>query len=215
MRTGVSAALPDTFRGVVRDSAETRDRLLAAARSEFTAHGLEGARVDRIAAAAGVNKQRIYGHFGSKEKLFEAVIGAAMDEHVAALGLPTDDPAEYVGRIFDYHREHPELLRLMQWESLHYPQRPPDKERRAAYYTEKVDALAQTLHAKPTPETAATLLILIGLSAWPHTLPQLTCLIVGPYVDDAEAAHRALRDSVIAFARRALDTRLPPDASDT
>ncbi len=194
---------------MVRDSAETRDRLLAAARSEFTAHGLEGARVDRIAAAAGVNKQRIYGHFGSKEKLFEAVIGAAMDEHVAALGLPTDDPAEYVGRIFDFHREHPELLRLMQWESLHYAQRQlPDEDRRAAYYTEKVDALAQTLHAKPTRETAATLLILIGLAAWPHTLPQLTGLIVGPYVDDAEAAQRALRDSVIGFARRALETRL-------
>lgn len=192
---------------VARDSADTRDRLLAAARDEFTAHGLEGARVDRIAAAAGANKQRIYGHFGSKDKLFEAVIAAVMDEHIAALGLPTDDLADYVGRIYDFHREHPELLRLMQWEMLRSGQQSlPDEDRRAAYYTEKVDALAKTLHTESTGETAATLLILIGLAAWPHTLPQLTRLIIGPYVDDLDDAHDALRDRVVEFATQALGT---------
>jgi len=186
------------------DSTSTRSRLLAAAREEFTDRGLEGARVDRIAVRAGVSKERIYGHFGSKDQLFQAVMAAALDEHVAALGLPSDDLADYVGRIYDFHATHPELLRLMQWESLSHPeQRLPDEARRAAHYAEKVTALAKTLDTQPSLDTAATLLILIGLAAWPHTLPQLTRLILGPEADNA-AARRVLREHVIDFARRAL-----------
>lgn len=181
-----------------------------AAREEFTAYGLAGARVDRIADQAGVSKQRIYGHFGNKDKLFEAVIGAVLDEHVAALGLPTDSPADYVGKVFDFHQAHPELLRLMQWETLHYGQRRlPDEEARADRYADKVAALAKTLGTKPSPDTAATLLILIGLAAWPHTLPQLTRLILGPHVRDPDAATSLLREHVVAFAAHALGAAHP------
>lgn len=52
----------------------TRERLLEAARAEFSVHGFEGARVDRIARRAGVNKAMIYYHFRSKSELYEAVI---------------------------------------------------------------------------------------------------------------------------------------------
>ena len=38
------------------DAQATKRRLLAAATAEFAAHGLAGARVDRIAAAARANK---------------------------------------------------------------------------------------------------------------------------------------------------------------
>ena len=52
----------------------TRERILASARKEFSDKGFEGSRVDRIAAAAGVNKAMIYYHFDSKEALYQAVI---------------------------------------------------------------------------------------------------------------------------------------------
>src|SRR5699024_9716263 len=58
----------------------TRALLLKAARTEFAAHGIAGARVDRIAERAGVNKQRIYANFGDKERLFQHVVGQALDE---------------------------------------------------------------------------------------------------------------------------------------
>lgn len=193
------ATLGDMSRG----SADTRARLLAAAREEFTDHGLDGARVDRIALRAGVNKERIYGHFGSKDQLFRAVMATALDEHVAALGLPTDDPSEYVGRIFDFHAQHPQLLRLMQWESLSYRGEPvADEDRRAIHYAEKVAALTRTLDSQSTLETAATLLTLIGLAAWPHVLPQLTRLVLGQQADDKNT-YRLLREQVVGFARRA------------
>jgi AcrR family transcriptional regulator len=57
---------------------ETREKILQIARSEFALSGLEGARVDRIAEIAGVNKAMIYYHFNPKENLYQAVI----DEHM-------------------------------------------------------------------------------------------------------------------------------------
>lgn len=54
--------------------AETRDRILEAALTEFAAHGLAGARTERIAAAAGFNKALLYYYFDSKEKLYNAAL---------------------------------------------------------------------------------------------------------------------------------------------
>ncbi len=52
----------------------TRDKILTAARAEFARVGRAGARIDRIAAEAGVNKAMIYYHFDSKENLHREVI---------------------------------------------------------------------------------------------------------------------------------------------
>ena len=53
---------------------DTRSRVLGAAAEEFAANGLAGARVDRIARLAGVNKAMIYYHFASKENLYQTII---------------------------------------------------------------------------------------------------------------------------------------------
>ena len=52
----------------------TRERLFAAAASEFAARGFAGAKVDRIAAAARVNKAMLYYHFRSKASLYSEVL---------------------------------------------------------------------------------------------------------------------------------------------
>ena len=65
----------------------TRRKILDAAVVEFTANGLAGARVDEIAARAGVNMRMLYVHFGSKEELWiqvlEHVYGAKREEERA------------------------------------------------------------------------------------------------------------------------------------
>src|SRR5690606_32617967 len=133
-----------TLRGMATTkSPSTRERLLAAARDEFATHGIAGARVDRIAAAAGANKERIYANFGSKEALFQIVVTQAMAEHADGIGLPEGDLAEYVGRLYDFHRRRPVLLRLMLWEALHYGDRPFDGGARQPNYRKKVEALAK------------------------------------------------------------------------
>ena len=55
-------------------SVETRGTILKAAARFFADSGLAGARMDVIAAEAGVNKALLYYYFKSKESLFEAVI---------------------------------------------------------------------------------------------------------------------------------------------
>ena len=61
---------------------DTRQQILDTAKKEFAQHGLEGARVDIIAAHAKINKAMIYYHFQSKENLYQAVI----DSHVEEIG---------------------------------------------------------------------------------------------------------------------------------
>ena len=52
----------------------TRNALIDSARMEILYYGQAGARVDRIARLARVNKRMIYHHFGSKEGVYKAVL---------------------------------------------------------------------------------------------------------------------------------------------
>mgnify|MGYP002007284056 FL=1 len=48
--------------------------MIESARTEILLYDKEGARVDRIAERAGVNKRMIYHHFGSKEGVYQAIL---------------------------------------------------------------------------------------------------------------------------------------------
>ena len=61
-------------REVAAKSSGTRQRIVAAAIDEFARHGIDGARVDRIAKSARVNKAMIYYHFDSKDRLYLEVV---------------------------------------------------------------------------------------------------------------------------------------------
>ena len=57
-----------------RNAERTRAEILAAAMVEFSERGLNGARVDNIAARTRTNKRMIYYYFKSKERLYIAVL---------------------------------------------------------------------------------------------------------------------------------------------
>jgi AcrR family transcriptional regulator len=75
----------------------TRDRLLAIALQEFAERGFAGAKVDRIARRARVNKAMLYYHFRSKAGLYLTILRdefAALGEAAAtarAPHLPADE----------------------------------------------------------------------------------------------------------------------------
>lgn len=71
-------------------SAETRQRILAAARRTFIAEGYR-VGVDAIAEAAGVAKQTLYNHFAGKEELFVEALTVARES--VAVGLESDTGA--------------------------------------------------------------------------------------------------------------------------
>src|ERR1043165_8373078 len=90
----------------------TKARILQAAAAEFAAHGIAGARVDRIAASAKANKNLIYIHFQNKSRLFEAVFDAEVATGLGQVPFTAGDLPGYAVRLFDYYREHPDVLRL-------------------------------------------------------------------------------------------------------
>jgi TetR/AcrR family transcriptional repressor of mexJK operon len=61
-----------------RRSVRKRRAILDAATAAFLEHGYRGTSMDAVAAAAGVSKQTVYQHFGSKEQLFHQLIRATV-----------------------------------------------------------------------------------------------------------------------------------------
>lgn len=114
-------------------SAETRARILDAALREFSALGLAGARMDQIAAAAGVNKALLYYHFNSKENLYAAaveMISAKIRDRSMSVFLMKDaSPGERVLRSaldhFDRILTQGEFQSLMQQEMMRMHQGDP------------------------------------------------------------------------------------------
>jgi AcrR family transcriptional regulator len=92
-----------------------RDRVLAAALSEFAQYGVAGARVDRIARSAKTSKERVYAYFRSKEELYEAVAADQLQQVMDSTMLDPGDLPGYVGELFDFYVAHPEMLRLVSW----------------------------------------------------------------------------------------------------
>lgn len=94
-----------------RDPEGTRRKLLAAAKHEFAAKGLAGARVNAIAARARTNKQLVYHYFGSKEALYVAVLEdayanfRARETQLATRKLePEQAVTQLTGLLFDSFR---------------------------------------------------------------------------------------------------------------
>jgi AcrR family transcriptional regulator len=109
-----------------RDADASRARILEAATAEFAELGLGGARVDRIADAASVNKRMLYYYFGNKEALFLAVLEhayAGIRNAEQALNLGRLDPVAAIRRLvaftWNYFVAHPEFVTLLNSENLH------------------------------------------------------------------------------------------------
>lgn len=103
-----------------RNPEATRRKLLIAARREFAGGGLAGARVDEIAARAGVNKQLVYHYFGDKDALYLAVLEWVYEEirsHEHALNLEGLPPEQAIRKLiessFDHLDAHPDFVVLL------------------------------------------------------------------------------------------------------
>jgi AcrR family transcriptional regulator len=64
-----------------QSKANTRERLLGAARSVFARGGFHGASVEEIASEAGFSTGALYSNFDGKEDLFLALMETEIDEH--------------------------------------------------------------------------------------------------------------------------------------
>ena len=84
----------------------SKEKILAAARTEFAREGLAGARVDRIAEHAGVNKAMIYYYFQSKENLHAEVIRFHVQQIAEIVRTRFEKPGtleEYLAELLNGH----------------------------------------------------------------------------------------------------------------
>ncbi|MBN6035981.1 TetR family transcriptional regulator [Amycolatopsis sp. 195334CR] len=98
--------------------AATRQRILDAATREFAEHGIAGARVERIVAAARTNKAQLYGYFGSKDGLFDAIFFGSLERITNVVRIDATDLADWAVRLYDEYLRRPDLIRLATWARL-------------------------------------------------------------------------------------------------
>jgi len=110
-------------RGTRRQPEASRDAILQAALAEFAQESLAGARMDAIAASAGVNKALLYYYFHDKEALYGAVLDRFFIRLTARVMSELDGPAPLGERLlrytcahFDCVAESPHYARLFQGE---------------------------------------------------------------------------------------------------
>jgi len=102
---------------------ESRGAILRAAVAEFAQYGIAGARMDRIAKAARVNKALLYYYFKDKDAIYEAVLDhvfKGLRDRVMPVFESDLEPRakllEYVGQYFDYIAANPQFPRVVQAE---------------------------------------------------------------------------------------------------
>jgi len=79
--TWSEAAQPTARMTREQSKANTRERLLGAARSVFASSGFHGASVEEIASKAGFSTGALYSNFDGKEDLFLVLMEREIDEH--------------------------------------------------------------------------------------------------------------------------------------
>ena len=193
---------------------ETRRRLLAAAVDEFSANGLAGARVDRIAKAADANKERIYAYFGDKDGLFGAALEStllAVIHSVPIEGTGIDGVLEYAAAVFDYQLAHPELSRLLAWEGLERTV-PVAFDARSAAHARKIAQLRVVLPELDDATAIELLLTIVTLADGWQVFRSLDQLYSGGRTDQPERI--AARRGFVLRTVRALVESLVEESSD-
>ena len=182
----------------MRNAEATKERILAAALAEFSAHGIAGARVDRIAQAARCNKNLIYIYFEDKETLFTTVLQKHLVRIHEEQPFTPDDLPGYAAKVFDWAQANPDLMRLLAWSALE--QQAKGHAERVEALSAKVAALTEAQHAGRVGTAFPPDFLLIAVmslaTAWSAASP------FGPSVNPRAAERQAaLRESLIEAVR--------------
>ena len=135
------------------NSAETRLRIIDAARVEFARRGYDGAAIATIAKQAGLTPGSIYHHFAGKPALYEAVFEATVTAIWADLGERSsslDNVVDRIDAMIDESRDlstnrmhHSDFLANVPMEARRHPQFAHLLTHRSKYQDEVFGAMAE------------------------------------------------------------------------
>ena len=203
-----------------RNGARTRQTVLDAAESLFAERGYQGTSLNDVGSEAGVSRGTPGYFFGSKARLYQAVIDRCFDhvrqairsgkERALASGKDAETVlAGAVSEYFDFMTEHPKFVRLMEWEALsggtQLQQAPPLVE----VVREALEAMSAELEVGPSHReaTAQLLLSIISLCWFPLVHSRTLLLALGLDPADpgfAESRKRHVVELVVQGAREQL-----------
>jgi TetR/AcrR family transcriptional regulator len=204
-----------------RNPERTRARILSAARREFAAKGIAGARVDAIARRAGINKRMLYHYFGSKDGLFVAVLQRTLDERVAHVAGESPDAAGRLRARSKFYAGAGDYVRLLMWEALERPAiEAADRPERAAAYARLRSRIEQDQAAGELPaefDSGLWALAELAIGLMPIAFPQLTRMQVGLDVhsDEFQAAHQDFLTQLAARLGGAIGAPAPPPGEES
>jgi AcrR family transcriptional regulator len=166
--------------------------------AEFSAYGIAGARVDRIAKTAACNKNLIYTYFENKERLFATVLQKNLVRIYEEVPFTPNDLPAFALRIFDFAMTHPDLMRLLTWFGLEQNADSPPE--RSVAWNVRVAALNEAQNAGQVGTAFSPnflLTAIMGLATgWTAANP------FGPSFDsDAHKHPEALRRNVAEAVR--------------
>lgn len=182
-----------------RDPARTSLAILDAATQEVAEVGVAGARIDRIAVQAGVNKRMIYHYFGSKAGLVDAVFTSALSPLEALLGAETMESLPDLLQRLAADRS---WRRIAVWEAFAADDALPVAGERCDAWQRLTNLVAQAKAAERLPgdlDSDQVLLALLALAVFPRAFPQYTRMITGQDPDSAdfERAHQRFQTHLL------------------
>ncbi len=170
------------------DTPELKRQIVDAAAEAFSQSGYDGARIERIAKAAGCTRALVYFYFKDKAALFEAVLNDTVERRTTQMeGLPTT-LADGLVYWFGANMAEPRRIRLVMQEAL-AGQAMASK--RAGYLEEQlriVELFQRGKLLRDDVEPRKMLLVILSLTSFPACLPAVSGAVLGTAGRDALVA---------------------------
>ncbi|MFH1934520.1 MAG: TetR/AcrR family transcriptional regulator [Pseudomonadota bacterium] len=108
---------------------DSKDRILQAAREEFGSCGFSGARMDRIARKAQINKAMIFYYFSSKGSLYQEILKEALLQVFMPISLivsQAEHPEPFLEQVpgiyMNFFAKNPDFTRMVAFELVQNPE---------------------------------------------------------------------------------------------
>ncbi|MEP6768834.1 MAG: TetR/AcrR family transcriptional regulator [Acidobacteriota bacterium] len=183
-----------------RNAPQTRQRIARIALEEFARNGFDGARMERIARRARVNKRLVSYYFGRKEDLFRSLVRNFLGELLTREESSGAGLADSLAGLLGVLSRNEAWVRLSLWETLRFggreKRRTPDRQE---FWKKGVAELAEAQKAGRLRggDPGQLQLTIVALVMFPFLLPQMCAQITGRLPSDPEFLREraeALRD---------------------
>src|SRR5215210_1060133 len=158
------------------EEGELKGRIVQAAVDEFARSGYDGARIGKMAKAAGCDRALLYFYFRDKAGLFEAALNDGALRRARQMGTQPGTLAESLIYWFRQNLSEPRLIRLVMQEALAEGEDASPPPRRLSYLEGQLQAVKDfqargLLRADIDPRHMLT--IILALTSFPACFPRI------------------------------------------